>query len=297
MHRALGLWLAILVCGWLPAGAHATQSVRLSATLVPERLGHGTTVGFDFSIAGSANQVPSPLTSVELSYPENLGFALSGLGLQTCTTQILEVTGAKGCPANSRMGYGLATAEVPGPVIVRESAEVSIVRAPTQDGKLALFFYVDAEAPVSAQLVFPGFLAPAVPPFGGQVIIGVPLVPSYPEASYVAVVRLRSTLGPLHLTYYEHAHGKTIAYSPRGVLLPRTCPHGGFRFAGVFSFLDGSTVNATATVPCPVARHGSGIRRGLKRRASGASARTPSAAHAATGQTGDRIVLPPIARR
>jgi hypothetical protein len=261
LDRVRALSLAVLVCGLLPASAAATQSVKLRATLLPEKLGHGTTVGFDFSIAAPANQVPSPLTGVELSYPGNLGFALSGLGLETCAVQTLEVFGAKACPANSLMGHGLATAEVPGPIIVRESAEVSIVRAPTQDGKLALFFYVDAEAPVSAQLVFPGLLGPAPPPFGGQVVISVPLVPSFPEASDVAVVRLRSTLGPSRLTYYRHAHGKTIAYNPRGVLLPKVCPHGGFRFAGTFTFFDGSTSDTAATVPCPVdgrgrAKHG-----------------------------------------
>lgn len=252
MLRARGLWAAILLCACLPAAAQAAQSVKLTATLTPERLGHGTTVGFAFEIAAPANRVPPPLTGLDLSYPGNLGFALSGLGLATCSPTTLEASGPKGCPSVSRMGYGAALAEIPvGPLIVREPAEVAIVRAPGQGGHLALLFYADGEAPVSAQIVFPGLLVPAPAPFGGQVHVDVPLVPSLPAAPDVAIVRLRSTLGPLHLTYYKHVNGRTIAYSPKGILLPKKCPHGGFPFAGRFTFLDGSTASARTTVPCP----------------------------------------------
>ncbi|MFI4990559.1 MAG: hypothetical protein ACHQHO_06560 [Solirubrobacterales bacterium] len=132
-----------------------------------------------------------------------------------------------------------------------EVAEVSIVRGPTREGHLALLFYVDGSEPVSAQIVMPGLLIPADLPFGGAVSLGVPLVPSWPEGPYVAIVSLLSTLGPRHLTYYEHVKGRVVPYNPQGVLLPKVCPHGGFRFAGMFSFDDGSTARAQTTVPCP----------------------------------------------
>jgi hypothetical protein len=150
------------------------------------------------------------------------------------------------------MGAGEALAEIPvGPDIVRETANVAIMRAPTQEGRLGLLFYVEGESPVSAQIVFPGLLEPAAAPFGGAVTISIPLVPSLPDGPDVAVVRLSSTLGPRHLTYYERAGGRTVAYNPRGVLLPRVCPPGGFRFAGTFRFLDGASTAVTTTVACP----------------------------------------------
>lgn len=251
----------MLVSLSLAGAAQGAQSVKLAATLTPERLGHGTTVGFDFRIAAPRDKVPPPLTGVELSYPGNLGFALSGLGLATCEPATLEALGSEGCPANSRMGFGTALAEIPvGPDIIREPAEVAIVRAPTKEGRLALLFYADGEAPVSAQIVFPGLLVPAPSPFGGAISIDVPLVPSLPEAPDVAVVRLSSTLGPEHLTYYKRVHGRKIAYNPRGVLLPKVCPHGGFRFAGIFRFLDGSTAAAATSVACPTRRQPAGRR-------------------------------------
>jgi len=58
------------------------------------------------------------------------------------------------------------------------------------------------------------------------------------------------TLGPLGLTYYEDIHGKRVGYKPRGILLPRRCPRGGFAFSASFAFLDGSHTAALTSVPC-----------------------------------------------
>jgi hypothetical protein len=232
--------------------AAASQSVKLTATLTPERLGRGTTVGFGFEIASSSDRTPSPLVGVELRYPSNLGFALSGLGLATCQPATLATLGPKGCPPNSRMGFGSAVGQIAAEgAIVPELAEVAIVRGPTREGHLALLFYVDGSDPVRAQIVFPGLLVPASPPFGGAVSLDVPLIPSWPEGPNVALVRLRSTLGPEHLTYYRNVRGRQAPYTPQGILLPRLCPHQGFNFAAEFAFADGSKSDASATVPCP----------------------------------------------
>jgi hypothetical protein len=247
---------AILILGLvfasLPNGAQAAPAVTLSATLTPERLGKGTTIGFAFQIAAPSDQIPPPVTGIEVLYPANLGIASSGLGLETCTAEELQVAGAGGCPPDSRMGFGRALAEVQfGPEIVKEPADVEVVRAPNQKGHIALLFYADGVSPLSAQIVVPGELAAAPAPFGGAFDINVPLVPSLPEAPDVALTRLSSTIGPLHLTYYEQVNGRRVAYQPRGILLPNRCPRGGFPFAATFTFLDGSRASAHTAVPCP----------------------------------------------
>jgi hypothetical protein len=89
----------------------------------------------------------------------------------------------------------------------------------------------------------------------GRLQLNVPLVPSVPEGPDVSVVRVQATLGG-HLTYYEQVHGRTLAYRPRGIGLPRTCPRGGFKFAAAFAFLDGTYASARTTVSCPPLHRG-----------------------------------------
>jgi hypothetical protein len=253
VHRLRSLVATIVVCGCFSPGAQAAQSVRLDATLSPERLGGETTVGFGVQIGGRGGKAPSPLTDVEVSYPDNLGLALSGLGFASCSPQRLEADGSTACPANSLMGYGTATAEIPiGPSDLYEKAHVTVFRAPAEPGQVGLLFHVEAESPVSAELVFPGVLLSAAPPFAGSIDIKVPLVPSLPFGPNVAVVKLAMTVGPTSkIFYYERVNGKTVRYHPRGVLLPDSCPRGGFPFAATFGFEDGSHATAQTTVPCP----------------------------------------------
>jgi hypothetical protein len=252
MRRARAILTLLLACACLPGTAAAAESVSLQATLTPEHLGQGTTIGFDLQITAPAGQIPAPLTGVDVRYPNNLGIALSGLGLETCTEATLQVLGAAGCPVDSIMGHGTALANVPiGREGVTESASITALRAPDREGHLALFFYTESIAPVLAQLVLPGLLLAAKAPFGGLINVNVPLVPTVPEGPDVSVVQLAATLGPEHLTYTEKVHGRTVTYVPKGILLPDSCPRGGFPFAATLAFLDGSRTSAHTAVPCP----------------------------------------------
>jgi hypothetical protein len=226
--------------------------VHLSAALTPEHLGAGTTIHFSFTIASEAGHAPVPIRQIDLLYPENLGIATSGLGISTCRAVTLELEGPPGCPSNSVIGYGSGTVEVPfGPETLREITRTTTFMAPIQNERLGLLFYANGESPVSAQLVFPGLVLPAAVPFGGDLSATLPLVPSVPEAPDASLVHLTTTLGPSHITYYEYRRNHSIPYHPRGILLPRICPHGGFRFAARFAFNDGSSASAHTVVACP----------------------------------------------
>jgi hypothetical protein len=249
---AAGFALALLGCMWLAAAAHAGPIAKLGAALSPERLGQGTTILFSFTLATTTGQVPSPLTGLNLYYPANLGIATSGLGLETCSAAVLESDGPESCPSQSQMGYGKALIEIPfGPAILKETAQTAIFMAHLHEGHLGLLFFAYGHAPVSAQIVFHGLVLPADSPFGGDFATTFPLVPTLPGAPNAAVVQLRSTIGPLHLTYYESTRGRYRPYHPRGIVLPLTCPHGGFDFAASFSFENGTHTSAHTTVPCP----------------------------------------------
>ena len=242
------LALAPLLCVALAGPAEAAQTARISARFTPERLGQPTTVSLGFQILASGGGLPSPLTSVDLRYPSNLGLATSGLGVATCQESALEYSGPAGCPANSRMGSGSAIVKFKiGPEIFTETARLGLVAGPSQNGYIKLLVSATGESPVAARIVMSTLLTP------GHLRLTVPLVPSLPEGPDVSVVRVQAMLGG-NLTYYENVHGRMLAYRPRGIRLPRTCPRGGFKFAASFSLLDGTHARARTAVACPLGR-------------------------------------------
>lgn len=237
------------------SSAQASVSLKFSVSLKPEHLGYGTTVGFKFDIIPRTSLVPPALTEVDLRYPGDLGIALSGIGLATCSVNTLEITGPRGCPAEAHMGYGTVLAEIAvhGEAI-QEPATLTVLRAATQEGHISMYFYAEGWSPVQDELLLPAALLPAEPPFGGRIHIAVPIVEAYADGPYVSVAQINGTLGPQHLTYYHHIGNHYIPYNPQGILLPKHCPHHGFPFAAQFTFLDGTHANANATVPCPRSR-------------------------------------------
>ncbi len=256
-YIAMGACVTMGACAaLLAATAHsataAAPAVTLSAAFKPLTLGRRTTLEFGFRFAAPPRQVPPPLVGMELRYPNELGIGLSGLGLEDCTVAEMEANGPGGCPPDATMGFGeVFSGIVLGTQIVSELAHVTVMRAPDQEGHLAVLFYANGATPVDARIIFPGLLLPSPAPFGGVVNIAVPLVETLPGAPYVSVISLRSTIGPRKVVYYEQVDGRTLAYRPRGILLPPRCPRGGFPFAARFTFADGSKASAKTTVECP----------------------------------------------
>jgi hypothetical protein len=241
----LGAFVLLLLA---PATSSATQSVSLRASFSPYQLGGRTTIGFDFKIAAPPGQIPSAVTDIDVHYPQNVGIVLSGLGVAACTPALL---GETGCPTDSIMGGGSALAELRfGEQVVSEHARLTIARAQNEEGHIALLFYAVGPSPVDTQILSPAQLVPAAPPFGGRLNIELPLVQSVPGAPDVAITQMQATIGPQGVTYTKQLAGLTIPYTPRGILLPPTCPRGGFPFAAEFTFLDGSHPTARAVIPC-----------------------------------------------
>lgn len=246
--------IAVLALAVTPGGGSAAQSARLEVGLVPEHLGQPTTIEFGFDIVAVGGGVPSPVTRIDFRYPKHFGLVTSGLGVASCTATLLSTVGPEGCPSRSLMGFGTATAEVQlEGEIINELATTAVFMAPFAEGNINLAFYVNGNTPLAADLLFPGLLLPAAPPYGGNLAITVPLLESFPEGPDVALVKLRSTIGALGVTYYERIHHEFVPYQPSGIILPSHCPHHGFPFAVTFAFADRSHITRRATVPCPPA--------------------------------------------
>lgn len=237
---SLALWVSLGA-----ASAAAKQLTSISAGFSPLRLGSHTALSLGFDVRNAGGGLPAALTGIDFHYPADLGIGTSGLGLATCTQAKLSMDGPKACPPNSIMGRGSALAQFQvSPEISEESAEIALVAGPSQNGYLKLLISASGAYPVAARIVMSTLLLP------GQLQISVPLVEGLPEGPDVAVVRVKVTIGG-KLTYYERSHGKKVAYRPQGILLPKRCPRGGFRFRAGFSFLDGTHSEAQTVVKCP----------------------------------------------
>jgi hypothetical protein len=245
--------LSTCLCG----SALAAQTARLNASFSPEHLGAPATISLGFRISSIPPASQSPLTNVSVLLPAEMGLATSGLGLENCRLNTLEERSAYGCPADSLMGRGTATAEIPiGGETIAESAQISVFSAPVREGRLALWVFADAHSPVNAEPVFPAAVAPAPPPYGETIDATIPLIPTLPGLPDVAVTRFHMALGttahgPDHFVYYKSVRGRRVAYAPRGLILPPFCPHGGFPFETRFTFQDDTVATARTTVPCP----------------------------------------------
>jgi len=235
------------------AAAGGAPRASLAATFAPERLGAPTTVTFALNIDPPPETAPPPLSQIDFSYPGNLGFATSGLGLAACDPLELQAVGGQACPANSRMGGGTATVEVSfGAELIQEHVVLELFAAPSPDGYVHLAILARGAEPVEARIVITAVLLP------GHLQIDVPVVAGLPGAPDVAIKQIRATLGGA-LTYYEQVHGHLVAYRPRGIGLPDSCPRGGWRLGAALAFQNGEQSQAGAVIACPQRR---GRRRG-----------------------------------
>ncbi|HEV3323147.1 MAG TPA: hypothetical protein VG147_13280 [Solirubrobacteraceae bacterium] len=261
--KTLAAAAALLACACLPAAAaaKATEKATLTTSFTPDRLGASTTVGFSFNILTTEGLAPPPLNSIDLHMPAGMNYTTTTLGLAICQPEVLAKEGLAGCPVNSRLGFGSAYVEVPfGDGAGTELPEIQAVMGPSHTGNIAVLFYANGKAPVSAQLVFKGEVEPASGAFGSQLTTLVPPIPSVPGGNNVAILSVKATIGPEGLTYEKHVHGKLVHFKPLGIGVPEHCPRGGFPFSASFTFEDGSATTASAKVPCP-ASHSSARRK------------------------------------
>ena len=229
----------------------ASPPAKLTAALTPERLGRGTTVHVGFQILPRRGESVSPVSSIDIRYPHGLGLASSDLGVESCTPARLQDGGPSACPIDSLMGRGSAVVQVAlNNETLLEQGRVTVVSAPVQNGHLALLYFVSGDLPVLARLVLPGLVLPTALPFGGLLETTVAPVLSVPEGPDVALTQMQTTLGPSGFLYNERRGRKTVFFRPEGILLPPSCPRGGFPFSVRLRYQDGATSTAHTTVPC-----------------------------------------------
>jgi hypothetical protein len=244
--------MALLACGCLglAAVALATETLTAQVSFDPDKLGAPTNISAKGKFSAITGSVPSPISNVTVYGPAGLGIDVRGTG--TCTAAKLEAGGPGACPADSRIGFGggVGLLELAKEVI-QEPFTLDLFLGAMENGHLVVLVYVNAVSPASFQLVVVAKEFDAPKPYGPGFSAEVPPIPTLPDASNASVETAFVTIGDKNVAYYEKVHGKHRLVRVRGIVVPRTCPSGGFPYKAVVSFEDGTSLTATGAIACP----------------------------------------------
>ncbi|HYM55497.1 MAG TPA: hypothetical protein VES97_09055, partial [Solirubrobacteraceae bacterium] len=216
----------------------------------PDKLGAPTNLTVTGQLGSTTGGPPSPITKVTGYLPAGVTIDVRGAG--TCTTAKLEELGPSGCPADSRAGFGggMGLIEL-AKEIIREPYTIDIFLGPREGGRLVFLAYVRAVSPVLLELVLKAREIAAPKPYGLGFSVEVPPIPTLPDACDASVERAFVTLGATNVAYYERIHGKKTLFHVKGIVVPKTCPRGGFPIEGIVDFADGTATTVTRAIPCP----------------------------------------------
>jgi hypothetical protein len=253
MTRKVRLLLGgLLTCACLlvAAVAWATNTLTVTEAFTPDKLGAPTNLSITAQFSSTTGGPPSPITKLTLYAPAGLG--VDAHGTNTCSEATLRLRGPQGCPANSRVGFGggVGLVELPKQTI-RERFTIDFFFAPREHGHLALLAYANAVAPVAVEITVIAKEVPAPKPYGLGFSVEIPPITTIPGATLASVESAFATFGSPDVAYYENVHGKRTLVHLKGVIVPKTCPRGGFPTEGTIDFADGSTLTVNPTIPCP----------------------------------------------
>lgn len=245
--------LAVLMgclCLALAGAAWATQTLTIRTTFSPDKLGAPTNLSATAIFGSTTPGVPSPIRHVTAYGPAGLTLDVRGAG--ACTVAKLEAVGPSACPADSRIGFGggVGLLELAGEVI-HEPFTLDFFLGPSEGGRAVVLVYVNAVTPVSVQLVLTAREVHGPKPYGWGVTFEIPIIPTLPGASYASVEKTSFTFGDSKVGYFKTIHGKRKLVHVRGLVVPKTCPAGGFPYEAAFSFEDGTTSTYKGLIPCP----------------------------------------------
>jgi hypothetical protein len=218
----------------------ATTSASIAPSLSPDRPGARGALTFQIHYFGGGYGVPEPVRRSILRFPKGLGLEVPVL--RSCSAARLRANGPSGCPAQSRLGSGHALLEArAGTENIAESATLWAFLGPPQNLSATVEIFAHAYSPLDQEEVLSGEVRPAEPPYGEELVMSVPPIPTLvfePEAS---LVDFSLTIG---------SSGDRGRPTNDTVRLPSRCPTGGFPFSAEFTYADGSTGTANADSPC-----------------------------------------------
>ncbi|HEX7453552.1 MAG TPA: hypothetical protein VF294_14760, partial [Polyangiaceae bacterium] len=98
------------------------------------------------------------------------------------------------------------------------------------------------DTPLQKQAVLSGTAVADRAPYGEALVVDIPAIPTLPLEPDASMATLTLTIG---------TSARRRSHNANTVVVPGSCPVGGFPFAAEFTYADGSTGSALATAPCP----------------------------------------------
>jgi hypothetical protein len=251
--RRVRVLLVALLAGACLIGAAvawASETFTITSYFTPDKLGAPANLSAKAVFALQGTAVPTPVGHVLAYGPAGLKVDVAGTG--TCSKSLLEEKGPKGCPADSRIGFGggVGLVEI-AKEFIKEPYTLDFFIGPKENGHLTFLIYAQGTSPVSVELVVVAKEVHGSKPYGLGFEFDIPPIPTLPGAAYASIETNYFTVGSQKVAYYQTIHGKKQLVHVKGLIVPKTCPQGGFPFKVTISFLDGSSSTDTYTAPCP----------------------------------------------
>jgi hypothetical protein len=223
----------------LPPTAPLPTSATIIPSLFPDRLGAHAALTITMHFAGGEFGVPLPVRRSVLRLPARMSLEVPSL--RSCSARRLRELGPAGCPSRSRLGNGAALAETHmGSQITSEQVSLSAFLGPPNNLQPTFEILAKGYTPLDEQIVFGGSVLADTPPYGEELVMSIPPVPTLPLEPDASIVTFSLTVGTS-----RGSHDRNT------VLVPSRCPAGGFPFAAEFTYANGSDGSASASIPCP----------------------------------------------
>jgi hypothetical protein len=231
---------ALLACTQPSAPAQAETTATLAPSFSPDRLGAKGALTLTIDYAGELG-LPAPVRSALVKFPA--GLSLDIPSLRSCSAQRVRTRGAGGCPAQSQIGSGHALLEgYAGSQLITESVRLWIFIGPLQGFKPTFEVLGQGYTPLQERIVLNGTVVPATAPYGEALAMQIPPIQTLPLEPDASLTTLTLTVG---------TRAQRLARGANAVVVPGSCPLGGFPFATESSYADGSASSALATANCP----------------------------------------------
>ncbi len=235
------LLAALAICAPPTALAQAQDSATITSSLVPDRLSAKGALTIAIHYSEGSSGVPSPVRRTVLRFPLGLGVEIPHL--RSCSIARLRARGPSGCSAQSLLGHGHALAEAQaGSQLISEDISLWLFLGPFHNLQPSFEVLGQGYTPFDERVVLTGTVLPDNPPYGEDLVMSIPPIPTLPLEPDASIVTMSLTVG-----VSKPRHPRTA----NTVVVPSRCPHGGFPFAADFTYADGSTGNTLATAPCP----------------------------------------------